>query len=911
MSTPAWITDLASHALDSARVRAALADIAAQWPGDALALDETVCGQAEFAKALAHLLSVSPVSLEKLKSDPSALVWLANPQISSDDRGPRRMRTDYARMLAETSDLPAFDERFRVLRRWKSREMLRIALREVAGWSSVEKTTAELTLVAEHCVQVVTCGWIEQLEKRIGRPATPFAVLGMGKFGGQELNYSSDIDVIFFYGEDGQINPRFSHQEFFARLCEKIVAAFSASDHAGPLFRIDLRLRPEGAQGPLARSLDSLEHYYAAMGETWERMALIKARVVGGCDGADELGYEFAQRLQSFIYPRTVTLDVLDEIRAMKGRIEREILGHEELRRNVKLGIGGIREIEFVTQTLQLLHGARNAFLHERSTLKALRNLDQLDLIPREDMEKLSAAYRWLRTVEHRLQIEYEAQTHTLPEQPEALAQLAASLGYENAAAFHAEFARYTTGVRAIFDKVLGASAGDAEAQPRDLKIFREPPRALKALNDLGGPGTTARFSPRTKTLFARLEPRLLHWLGRTADPDGVLTSFVRFVERYGIRGLLYETLLVNQRVLEVLIRLFDGSQAMTDIVLRRPQLIEEVARGGGLGEEMSAEQYLAGLARNEEGLSWENAVRVFRRSQFLRIGLRDLLGFASVLEVQREYSALAEACLTFCLRQLGLERELTVVAMGKFGGRELSYGADLDVIFIGANIAGAGELIRAMSAVTAEGRVFPVDARLRPEGDAGPLACSLSSFEDYFQKRGQLWEAQALTRARAVAGPQCAEFADAAKRIWRRFAAREDLFTGIAAMFERIVKERSSGDDTLDFKTGRGGLMQLEFYVQAMQMRAGIWANNTLEALGALGLEVAPRLGAAYVLMRKIEGVLRRMEDLAVSKLPRDEAEQQRLALRCGFDSRDELLTKLRAAREEVCALADLHAMQ
>ncbi|HZJ16938.1 MAG TPA: hypothetical protein VFD27_17925, partial [Chthoniobacteraceae bacterium] len=790
-----------------------------------------------------------------------------------------------------------------------AREMLRIALREVAGWSSVEQTTLELTLVAELCVQVVTRGWLEQLAKRWGRPATEFGVLGMGKFGGQELNYSSDIDVIFFYGEDGQLNPHFSHQEFFTRLCEKIVATFSATEADGTLFRIDLRLRPEGALGPLARSLDSIEHYYAAFGETWERMALSKARIVGGDEGAEELGYEFAQRLQAFIYPRTISLEVLEEIRALKARIEREIVGHAELRRNVKLGYGGIREIEFVTQTLQLLHGAKHAFLQERSTLKALRNLQELDLIPSEDMETLIDAYRWLRTVEHRLQIEYEAQTHLLPEQPEARARLAASLGFEDATAFQASLDQRCTAVRAVFDKVLGATPLEVPAVVVDLGWFHDPAHARRALDDLGGGGTTARFSPRTKQLFARLETPLLEWLRRVADPDTALTSFVRFVERYGSRGLLYETLLVNPRVLEVLVRLFDASHAMTDIVLRRPQLLEEIARGEGLGDSLDMRDYLAGLERNDEGLAWQDALRAYRRAQFLRIGLRDLLGFADAREVQAEYSALAEACVAFALRKLELEDALTVVAMGKFGGRELAYGADLDVIFIGSNNAGASELMRALSAMTTEGRAFPVDARLRPEGEKGPLTCSLESYEDYFAHRGQLWEAQSLTKARPIGGPQQREFLEVAKRIWRRFGTRDDLFAEIAAMHERIRKERVS-EESLDFKTGRGGLMQVEFFIQAQQMRAGRWENNTLDALAKLDTEAVTTLAGQYLFLRKVEGVLRLADDTSVSQLPKDELEQQRLAIRCGFGSRDAFLEQMRNAREGIAQLAALTAV-
>src|SRR5205823_2370800 len=247
---------------------------------------------------------------------------------------------------------------------------------------------------------------------------TEFAILGLGKLGGRELNHSSDIDVIFLYGEEGQVAPNLTHHEWFNQLSAKIIETFAATDPAGALFRIDLRLRPEGTAGPLARSLESMENYYAGFGETWERLALIKAR---GVAGSRELAYEFLREHQPFIFPKSPTRDVLEEIGNIKRRIERDIVGHENIGRDVKLGAGGIREIEFVVQALQLLHGARHAFLQETSTLKVLPVLADLELLPHQEARSLEEAYHFLRSVEHRLQIESEQQTHTLPENFEEL----------------------------------------------------------------------------------------------------------------------------------------------------------------------------------------------------------------------------------------------------------------------------------------------------------------------------------------------------------------------------------------------------------------------------------------------------------------------------------------------------------
>jgi glutamate-ammonia-ligase adenylyltransferase len=777
--------------------------------------------------------------------------------------------------------------------------MLRIAVREVAGWADIEDSTLELTRVAELCVREVTDAWLADFRRRLGDPGTAFCVLGMGKLGGQELNYSSDIDVMFLHGEPGDLPGGLSRQEFFTRVAQAIIGTFSSSDPWGPLFRIDLRLRPECDGGPLVRSLDGMEDYYGAFGETWERMALGKARMVAG-DG--ELAYEFFQRHQAFIYPRAVGPDMIDEVARIKGRIEREIVGAENLHRNVKLGRGGIREIEFVCQSLQLLHGARHAFLQERGTLKALRAIGQLSLLPGGEVRALTDAYRFLRTVEHRLQIEDEAQTHALPVAPEARLRLARSLGFPSFAEFEAVLVHHTGMVRGTFERVVRVSGGEGSAAA-DLSFFAEADRAQQMLDELGEGGGGTLIAPRSKRLFTRLEPQLLAALRDVADPDAALTRFVRFTERYGFRGGLFETLLVNPRVLELLVKLFDASSALGEIAIRRPQLVEEVARLGKLGERTSVEGHLAGLARDDEGLPWAGWARVYRRAQQLRIGLRDLLGFASLPEVFAECSSLAEACVIFAQRKLGLDGSLTVVAMGKFGGRELAYGADLDVLFIGPDPLAAAELIRAMTESTVEGRIFPMDARLRPDGDKGQLAVTLAEWQDYFARgRGELWEAQSLTKARPISGPDQGAWLAAAQRVWRGNGSRADLFERIAGMLDRIAGHRG-GDPVLDFKTAPGGLMWIEFFVQARQMRAGLWEPGTLEALARLDLpgEAASELAEAYLFLRKVETVLRRMDDTPVSRLPGDPVEQARVARRCGLGGSGELLARVREARERV----------
>jgi len=903
-----WPEYLFEGVPDLGRARRAAQRIEECWPAELPPLAGVIEAMGEAHASLVRLLSVSPVSAEKIIRDPAALVWLARAEVHSAGRGLGRMMSDLAEIgwsIGSLADVALKPHHFAPLRRWKQREMLRIALREVAARSLIEDSTLELTAIAEICMREITAAWLTDLRRRLGDPGTGFCVLGMGKFGGRELNYSSDIDVIFFYGEPGSLPGGLSRQEFFARVAQEIAGTFSSNDPAGPLFRIDLRLRPEGDSGALVRSLGSMEDYYAAFGETWERMALSKARLVAG---DEELGYEFFQRHQAFIYPRAVSPDMIDEIARIKERIEREVVGEGNLHRNVKLGRGGIREIEFICQSLQLLHGARHAFLQERNTLKALSAIRQLGLISTEETASLTEAYRFLRTVEHRLQIEDEAQTHSLPESDEARELLARNLGCAKSSEFETRLSAHTDTVRRVFESVVRLSGEDRTAA-RDLSCFSDRGQAERNLTDLGDGSGSRLVAPRSKKLFARLEPRLIELLGAVADPDAALTRLVRFAERYGFRGALFETLLVNPRVLELLLKLFDASAALSEIAIRRPQLVEEIARLGNLGEPINTAGHRAALVRNDEGLPWAEWVRVYRRAQILRIGLRELLGFATLRDVFSEITALAEACLTFVQHKLELGDALTVIALGKFGGCELAYGADLDVLFIGSDPANAATLMRAMTETTTEGRVFAMDARLRPDGEKGQLAVTVEEWRDYFARgRGQFWEAQALTKARPISGPGQGAWLAAAQEIWREHGRKSDLFEAIAGMLDHIATHRG-GDPVLDFKTGPGGLMQLEFFVQAMQMRAGLWEPCTLNALAQLDLpgEAARSLSESYLVLRQVETVLRRMDDTPVSRLPGDATEQERLARRCGLPDAAALMAKLREAREAIRQHADL----
>jgi len=900
MESASWIKEKSAASLYPAQVETTLIQLNEAWPVAAGPLPDAIQSFPLGEAALLHLFAVSSICAARIVRNPELLLWLSQPEICRQGRDHIEMANELYR--AAKTDVAV--NNFQILHRWKNKEMTRIALRELANAAALEETTAELSQLAEICVREVFAHWNAKFRKSFGSPTADFAILALGKLGGHELNHSSDVDLIFLYSEEGELSPRLSYHQWFNRLAEKILETFSTRDPEGALFRIDLRLRPEGSTGPLARSLESMENYYAGFGETWERIALIKAREIAG---SRELAYEFLSQHQPFIYPRSPTPDLLDEVANIKRRIEREALGTDELDRDVKLGRGGIREIEFVVQTLQFIHGGRHAFLQETSTMKALRALAELELIPQKEVVDLDRAYRFLRQVEHRLQIEAEQQTHTVPRDPVALKRLARSLGFDSANEFSTALKKTMQNVRSIFDRVI--SSAPAEGALPDLRLFKDEKSAVRSLEDLLKPTSASHVAPRTKQIFGKLRPILLAQMAQAADPDAVLNQFVRFVEAYGLRGLLFELLATNPTLLELMIKTLDASRFAGDLLIRRPPLVEEITRDKNFNQPRSIAEHCARLESFGSSATNLDPVRAYRQRQLLRIIMRDVLGVAEASVIFAELSDLAESCLTFTNKLLGGEN-VTIVALGKFGGGELSYGADLDVLFVGEETRAAQNLVAAVTQPSSEGTIAAVDARLRPDGEKGPLVAPLAAYESYYRDRAQLWEIHALTRARPISGPLQDAYLEMVQRIWRGVGQQSDLFAKIDHMLERIRRERGSGSDFLDLKTGTGGIIEAEFLVQALQMRSGTWEPNWQRALiGLREIKMVSDRDASdatqsYEVLRRAEKALRRFENKNVSTLPSAPEEQEKLAKRLGYKDADLFANQYRAARETIHAL-------
>jgi glutamate-ammonia-ligase adenylyltransferase len=941
----------------------------------------------EQARVLAALFSGSQALSEWLVAHPDWLAESLDAELLQKPRHKQGLQREVERWLRPFLDAGQPGGAYGPLREFKQREMLRIAARDLGRLADVTEITQEISNVADVCLEAVFRLSYQQLAERIGQPyhqdaddrwqRTDFCIFGLGKLGGQELNYSSDVDVIFVYSEEGHVfkePPRRGHlsgkgltnHQFFLRLAEAFIGEVGRLTAEGRLFRIDLRLRPEGNAGPLARSLGSYENYYAQWGQTWERMMLIKARCVAG-DAA--LASEFLEMIQPFRYPRSLSERVLPEIAAMKQRIETEVVKSGEIDRNVKLGRGGIREIEFIVQTLQLLHAGRIPFLQDSQTLPTLQKLVRYKLLAKDEAAALAEAYCFLRHVEHRLQMENNLQTHTIPTERKARERLAALMEFASLSDFEVALQQHTRNVRRTYDELVGSGvlktaqtfpSFDSGANEWRILLaahgFRETDRALQLLEEFVlGPGY-GHVSPRTSELALQLVLKIIalcpgppaanqtqksesldgastpRALPSTvlSDPDRVLARLDSFVTAYGSRAMLYETWVSNPSLFELLLLLFDRSEFLAEIAIRTPDLVDELELSGRLRRRKSSVEILQDLRHGLEDEDQRLWLRRYHQAELMRIGLRDILGLADFEQNLVELSALADACLQYALEVvLGRSKmknaPIAIIGLGKLGGAELNYGSDLDILFVAEskqkNLAAlqhlAAEVMDLISSPTEWGIAFLTDARLRPDGEKGLLINTLDTCETYYRRRAQLWEIQALTRVRTIAGnPSVGEqFQTLSARLTNFEHPSQPLAAyspnwkeEIHKMRTRIENERTlAGQQHLAIKTGAGGLIDAEFVAQSWCLAHGWQEPNTLRALQraeksrVLNLEDARKLIENYRQLRRIEGILRRWSYAGETSLPDDPAPLYRVAVRCGFANADNLLAAVTGYRTAI----------
>ncbi|MFN2505501.1 MAG: bifunctional [glutamine synthetase] adenylyltransferase/[glutamine synthetase]-adenylyl-L-tyrosine phosphorylase [Acidimicrobiales bacterium] len=735
------------------------------------------------------------------------------------------------------------------LRRWKQLELLRIAARDLLSTDDLPAVGRALAALAGEVLDGAS----------ILSGACGLAIVGMGKLGGGELNYASDIDIMF-------VSPDESGADEAERTARAVLAA------ARSCYRVDANLRPEGRDGPLTRTLDSYEAYWERWAQTWEFQALLKASPVAG---DAELGAAFHGKAQERLWSRRFSSEDLRSVRTMKARAEADLARRGLTDREVKRGRGGIRDIEFAVQLLQLVHGRHDPGLRSPTTLDALAELVGAGYLDPDDGQALDRAYRLLRTVEHRLQLEREQQVHAIPIDPAAQERLARVTGYRDTSKtgardqLLAELRRVQATVRSIHEHLFFRPLLDAlSAQPAGVDStlplmseeavverlaafgFTDALRTRVALAEL------TRGLTRSSRLMQQMLPLLLGWLSESPDPDLGLLGLRKLASGHQQAAELAVAFRDSPESARRLCLLLGTSRRLSDTLERQPDLIPLLGDPG----------YVAPRTRDSlfEGactsLSWrhelddrQRGLQRFRRREELRIAAADVLELIQgdddpVVATACELTALAEAGLEAALAEVAPSVPFAVIAMGRFGGSELSYASDLDVLFVYngnspedfAAAEKAGEaLLRFVSGTSPAHRVYDLDLDLRPEGKDGPLARSLEAYHSYYERWVQTWELQALVRARTVAGDP-----DIGRRflelidpyVWREpfpdTAVRE-----IRRMKARVERERipSGEDPQFHLKLGPGSLSDVEWTAQLLQLRHGLRATGTMAALDGL----------------------------------------------------------------------------
>ena len=768
---------------------------------------------------------------------------------------------------------PALPAALRELRR---EVLLAVMERDLDGRADLVEVTGAMTALAEIAIASALAAASEELAPRYGLPhgedsgnVQQLHVVGMGKLGGGELNVSSDIDLIFVYPEEGTTRGgtlAIANQEYFEHLGRRLIAIVSEVTSDGYVFRVDMRLRPWG-DGPLAMGFAALEDYLVAQGRDWERYAWIKGRVLTG-DRPDEL----MAIVTPFVYRRYLDFGAIESLKGLHTQIKREV-ARRELADHVKLGPGGIREIEFVAQAQQLIRAGRDARLRLRPTVQVLGLLGTAGLLPPEVVADLVAAYDFLRRVEHRLQYAEDLQTHTLPRSDQARLRLAHAMGCADWIGFELALDTQRANVSRHFEQILGSSpaAPAADAQPSVAQRlaqggFAQPDELVRLIDNTLAGAKIRRLADATRSRLDALLPRLIDASRACPMPDLALKRLLAFIETIASRSSYLALLTQSEAALERLANLLAASEWAARYLTLHPILLDELLDERTLYsqpdmEEFSAEA-AARLARLRSDLEAQmNALREAHHAAVFRLLAQDVQGVLSVERLADHLSELADRALdlalTECWRMLkGTHRvapEFAVIAYGKLGGKELGYASDLDLVFIyddadehAAEIYArlAQRLITFIDTQTTAGRLFEIDTRLRPDGDSGLLVTSLAAFTDYQRRRAWVWEHQALTRARHCAGDARIGAAFEAERRHMLALPRNaaTLIEEVRSMRKKMHAGHPNRSKLFDLKHDAGGMVDIEFCVQTLVL---LHARNHPQLFGNLGNIALLRLAA------------------------------------------------------------------
>ncbi|ARP94761.1 bifunctional [glutamate--ammonia ligase]-adenylyl-L-tyrosine phosphorylase/[glutamate--ammonia-ligase] adenylyltransferase [Bordetella genomosp. 13] len=851
-----------------------------------------------------------------------------------------------------------------VLRKLRERVFSTLMVRDLAGVADLEEVVGGMTQLADVAVDAAYRSMAAELREVHGvarDPATgapqELLIVGMGKLGGRELNVSSDIDLVMLYGEEGETDgPRpISHHEFYGRLTRRMMPILSEVDADGQVFRTDLRLRPDGDAGPLAWSLDAFEHYLIGQGREWERYAWLKGRLMPARAYADSDAEPQARQLESlrmpFVYRKYFDFDALAALRALRERIrqdwQRRALARSgvDSANNVKLGDGGIREIEFIVQLFQLVRGGRMPALRQRGLLDALHAERDAGLLSADDAQRLEAAYRFLRRTEHALQYREDAQTHLLPGDAEARAALAAALGmsardFEDTLAAHRAFVSET--FRNAFRL---AGMGDLDEQPGG-RPSPSPAVADEALDDAESRlaaqirrdfgGDADELVRRTESLLSShrvrslpdssrrrvdvLLPAVLQAAMQTPAPRDAAVRLLDLIETIAQRSAYLALLAEYPDTLARVARMVAASPWAAQYLTQHPLLLDslidwrtlyEPLDYAQLARQLSADLDACVLPGGEPDIERQmNLMRDVQRQASFQLLAQDLEGELTVERLADQLSALADVLLAETVRRVwplvnrlpGAQPHFAVIAYGKLGGKELGYASDLDLVFLfddpredAAEVyAKLGRRMTSwLSTMTSSGRLYEVDLRLRPDGDAGLLAVSIEAFEQYQRNHAWSWEHQALTRARYSAGdPQVgARFERIRADIMVQPRDTAALRADVLGMRDKISAGHPNPTDLFDLKHDRGGMVDVEFVTQYLVLCHAAEHRELVNNLGNITLlrlagqaglidsEQARLAGDAYRTLRRTQHALR-LQGVEKARVPADRLADERAAV-------------------------------
>jgi glutamate-ammonia-ligase adenylyltransferase len=846
-----------------------------------------------------------------------------------------------------------------VLRGFHRVEALRIAYLDCVKKLPVEQVTLQISSLADALLAASCQRAIEVVSKRQGKapPRGGFVVLALGKLGGVELNYSSDVDLNFVYDErtalegvDGRIleDPA-EIERFFTQVAERMVHFITAFTEKGQLYRLDTRLRPEGSSGRLVYSLQATVDYYYSMGRAWERQALIRLRPVAG---DFDLAGRLRRQLEAFIFPQTLSAEDIAEIRDLKLQMERLAEDRGPSESHIKIGRGGIRDVEYIVQYLQLIHAAHLPELKVANTFQALEALDARGILKPEEADVLRRGYRFLRRVEHRIQMAHFRQTHRLPEDPRELKRLALGLGFKNVETFRGRLKRHSASIRRVYRLLFEEptrTRHDSRELPALLDLpaelslkegasilssfgFQDPQRAFHRLRSLSieGEGRISMSAQKSKEAFSRIVGKLLREVSLQPDPDRALANFEQCVRTLGARSIFYQLLEESDRVLKLFVELCERSSLVVETLRAYPDVFDELVDALLTGYTFNRKSLLAQVEQlQREGKDLEREIFKFKYLHLLLIAIRDLERINNLMTTLLNISELAEAIFQALWRRTLEEAEAklgswpqgappyVVLGLGKLGGQEMSYKSDLDIVLLYRSGGSTTKdiacqeyferasqwFLQRAGRADSLGPLLRVDLRLRPLGSHNSLAISVDAWKQYFQsENAATWERQAFLRARPVAGdPALADevLAFRGEMLLGGSAgpgSEASALSDIWAMRKKIEAHAGAGD----LKRGEGGIVDVEFAVQALQLCHGrrlpeILTPNTAAAIpklmkaGLLDPAQGSELLSAYQFLRSMETRISLVGEAGQSLSTMAPEELQLLVQKIGYKSTGE----------------------